>query len=860
MSLPFKIKFLRQFLFKVRRVGVLKIALTVSTAVLIVLAAGFAISVLAVTYFSKDLPSPTKLTNRKIEQSSKIMDRNGKLLYDIYGNTNRTLVTLDQVSPYVIKATLATEDASFYGHSGFDARGFARAMLSCAIHFGNCTGGGGSTLTQQLVKNSLLTPERSFIRKIKEFVLALQIEKIYTKDQILQMYLNETPYGGQAYGIEAASETYFGKQAKDLTLAECALLAGLPQSPSYYSPYGAHPEYAKDRQSYVLYLMSTNGWTDRDGTKHQLSPQEAAAAKDEPLVYNEAGSSILAPHFVMYVKSLLTDMFGESAVDSGGLQVTTSLDLDMQQTLQKIVTDQIAADEKPLGIGNGAAVAENPGTGEILAMVGSRNYFDKNYDGKVNVALSPRQPGSSIKPITYATALKQGYNAATTLYDVETTFSKADAGKDWTPVNYDGQFHGPVQVRYALANSLNIPAVKMLRLVGLENMMKTASDLGIDTFKDPSNYGLSLTLGGGEVTLYKMVGAYSTFASGGIYRPPAPILKVSDSGGHVLYTAPQNSGRRVLAPGVAYVISSILSDNEARSMAFGPYSTLYVPCFTVAVKTGTTNDLKDNWTVGYTPNLAVGVWVGNNDGTAMKSVASGISGASVIWNKAMKEFLKGKPDQPFTAPEDVVQTKIDSFSGSLPSGDAPTRLEYFIKGTEPNTDSQMRRRIEICKPDGKIASQACKDAHQTEEKTFYFLTAELPDWQEAVNKWIDNVHKDDGEYHPPTEISKLYFDHDGKPTGDVGGPLVALNSPSEGAKFRPGEIMVVKADVSTPYAVTKVQFFYDNNQVGGDVTSIPYQKEIQIASSEKSGKHQIKVRAEDSAGNDGSATLNITVV
>jgi len=818
---------------------------------------GFLASVVMVGVFSSELPSPTKLTNRQIDQSTKILDRNGKLLYDIYGNTNRTLVTLDQVSPYVIQATLATEDAEFYLHQGFDPRGFVRAMGSCIIHMG-CTGG-GSTLTQQVVKNTLLTSEKSITRKIKEFVLSMQIEKKYTKDEILQMYLNEAPYGGQSVGIEAASQTYFGKKSSELTLAEASLLAGLTQSPSYYSPYGAHPEYAKDRQAYVLKLMTEKGWVNKDGTTQKIAADTASAAKEEALVYNEAGGQILAPHFVMYVKSLLTDQFGEGLVDSGGLQVTTTLDLDMQNALQKIVTDQIAKDEKPLGIGNGAAVAEDPKTGQILAMVGSRNYFDKDYDGKVNVTLSLRQPGSSIKPITYATALSQGYTAASVLYDVQTTFTGNGTSEAYTPVNYDGKFRGPVQIRSALANSLNIPAVKMLKLVGINNMIKTASDLGIDTFSDPSRYGLSLTLGGGEVSLLKMAGAYATLADGGQYRQQIAILKVTDSKGNLIYSSPSNSARKVLDPGVAFIISDILSDNVARSAAFGSNSTLVVPGHTVAVKTGTTNDLRDNWTLGYTPNLVVGVWVGNNDNSQMKSVASGISGASDIWNQAMKAFLKDKKDESFKVPDNVSKIKIDEFSGALPSGDAPTREEYFVKGTEPTLENQMRRNIEICKTDGKIASQACRDAKQTEEKTYFVLTAELPEWQEAVDKWIEDNHKDDEQYHPPKDVSTSYFNKDGERLAD-GGPLVIVTSPEVGTKVKVGGKIVIEANVSTPYAVTKVEFFVDGEKLGDTVTSIPYQQAWQLAMTAKTGSRQIRVRAEDSAGNDGSSTINVQVV
>ncbi|MCX6783558.1 MAG: PBP1A family penicillin-binding protein [candidate division WWE3 bacterium] len=836
--------------------NLLQVVVWLTTAIFSVLAAGFVASFLVVTIVSKDLPSPNKLITRQVDQSTKIMDRNGKLLYEVYGNTNRTLVTLDKISPYLIQATLATEDAQFYEHGGFSPKGFVRGIYLCVTRQG-CAG--GSTLTQQLVRNSLISNERTIFRKIREFILAMQIEKVYSKDEILQMYFNEAPYGGQAVGVEAASEMYFGKKASDLTLAEGAMMAGLPQAPSYYSPFGVHPEYTKGRQTYVLHLMRDVGWVDKSGQNHKIAAEIIEAAKNETLVYNDTGGKIEAAHFVMYVKKLLTDRFGEQMVASGGLQVTTTLDLDKQNILQKTITDQVTLDEKQYGYSNGAGVLEDPKTGEILAMVGSRNYFDKNYDGKYNVTIASRQPGSAIKPINYATALKQGYTAATVLYDVQTQFTGASASEPYIPVNYDGKFRGPIQLRYALANSLNIPAVKVLKLVGLENMIKTASDMGIDTFSDPSRYGLSLTLGGGETNLLELTGAYATFANTGTFNTPVFILKVTDSKGSSLYNTPTSSGRKVLDSGIAYIISDILADNDARSMEFGTGSTLHIPGYTVSVKTGTTNDLKDNWTVGYTPDLTLGIWVGNNDNTQMKNVASGISGASYIWNKAIKEYLKDKKDVPFVKPDNVVQVKIDAQTGGAATGDFPSRLEYFLKGTEPTSESQMRRRLTICKVDGKIASQSCIDAKKTEEKTFLFLIAELPEWQDAVDKWINDNHKDDEMYHPPHDISTAYFDSSGEAAKN-GGPLVAITAPALNTKVKSGDSVTIQADVSSPYAVTKVTFSYDGSVVGAPVTSIPYKKNIQIASTETSGQHQIKVTAEDSAGNDGSATLSIQVV
>ncbi len=630
-------------------------------------------------FILRDLPSPTTLTSTTIPQSSQIFDRNGKLLYTIYDKKNQSFVPLASLPPYVYQASIAIEDKDFYKHGAVDFRGIARAFVSTVFHRQTQ---GGSTITQQLVKNTLLTSEQTIVRKIKEAILASATELLYPKQKILEMYMNQIPYGGTTYGIEAAAQTYFGKHAKDLDVAQAALLAALPEAPTTYSPFGSHPELAKERQLLVLQAMKDQGYI----TEKQR--QEAAA---EPLKYQKIADKILAPHFSLYVKDLLEKKYGVDAVAAGGLKIITSLDLDVQNMAQAAVEKEL---EKLNGynVTNGAAVVTDPATGEILAMVGSRDYFDTtNTDGNVNVAISSRQPGSSIKPVNYALGLINGYNAATPFIDEPVCYP--DPGKaDYCPQNYDLKFHGVQQMRYALGNSFNIPAVKMLKANGVEAMIATASAMGITSFGDPSKYGLSLTLGGGNVTMLEMATAYGVFANGGYRIDLHPILKVTDHTGKVLeeYTPPSSPifGKRVLPPGVAFIISNILADNGARLAEFGPASELYIPNKTVPVKTGTTNDFRDNWTFGYTPTYVVGVWVGNNDNSPMSNVASGITGAAPIWNDIMISLIKDKPDQPLTPPAGVIQKAICNISGLLPppagsSNACQTRFEYFISGTEP---------------------------------------------------------------------------------------------------------------------------------------------------------------------------------
>lgn len=686
------------------------------------------------TAFSGTLPSPSKLTNRPIEQSTEIFDRNGELLYSVYNDKNRTLINIDQVSPDLIHATLAAEDSDFYTHEGIDPLGIARAVLETVTSRGLQ---GGSTITQQVAKNALLTSERTVTRKIKDVVLALQIEQSYKKDEILQMYLNEVPYGGTTWGAEAAAKTLFGKSAKDLTLAQAALIAGLPQRPTYYAP-SRDPQTAKNRQKYVLKLMHERGWVDKDKKRHYITDEEYEKALAEPLVYAKIKGTLKAPHFVMYVLNYLRDRYGEEFVQNSGLRVTTSIDLKLQETFEQIINEEIdSATKQKLGVGNASLVAIDPKTREILAMIGSRDYYSQDFDGQFNVATGKRQPGSTLKPITYLAGLMKGYTASSVMYDVYTEFDRGEGLEKYKPKNYGGWgFRGPIQIRYALANSVNITAVKMLDIVGISTMVKLANDLGIKSLNyDPSKHGLALTLGGGEVSLIDLTNGYSSLAAGGIYKDISPVLEVKDSKGLVIDKYMENKGIRVVDENLVWVISDILSDNGARSAAFGTGSQLNVKGNKVAVKTGTSNDLKDNWTIGFTPDITIGVWVGNNDGTPMNGrLASGLTGAAPIWNRAITEYLKTHPNKEFPKPENVVDEFVGTLSGMIPyAGEEDQRIEYFLKGTEPKAKSEMIWREKVCKK-GKI-----------EDKVYFIHKAEKPEWQKYIDSWIESTYKDDND-------------------------------------------------------------------------------------------------------------------
>ncbi|MGA2910546.1 MAG: transglycosylase domain-containing protein [Candidatus Microgenomates bacterium] len=661
-------------------------------------------------YLFWGIPLPTGLSSNSQPVSTKIFDRNGKLIYEIYTDKKRTPIPLSEMPTYFKEATISIEDKNFYQNEGFSITGIVRALFN-TVFKGQLQG--GSTITQQLVKNVLLTNERTVRRKAQELVLTVIVEGVYTKDQILENYLNTIPYGGTAYGIEAASETYFNKPAKDLDLAQSALLAGLPQAPSTYSPFGAHPELAKGRQEEVLKQMVTNKYITQD---------QANQADKEPLVYTTI-SPPQAPHFALWIKEQLANEYGDKMVEQGGLRVYTTLDLDIQNLAQAAVATEVGKLKKQ-NVGNGAVIVTRPSTGEILAMVGSKDYFATDEDGKVNVTLASRQPGSSIKPLNYVLALKdEKITPATALADVPTCFNVAGQPL-YCPINYDNTFHGLVEARFALGNSYNIPAVKVLALNGVENFIDFAKKMGLTTLTDPGGYGLSATLGGLEVRPYDMAVAYGVFANQGIEQPLVAITKVTDWKGNVLqqYDPTKNTltGTRVLDPTLTFLISHILLDNNARSAAFGTSSYLNVTGHPeVSVKTGTTNDRRDNWTIGYTADAVVVTWVGNNDNTPMSGAVSGISGASPIWNKVMKAVLDkagsgaydpNEKGQAWPAqPDGVVGATICADTGGLPPNPdpanpgCPTRFEYFLAGTVPTASNVVNQDILVNNATGQLA-------------------------------------------------------------------------------------------------------------------------------------------------------------
>lgn len=589
------------------------------------------------------LPTPAKMSSDN-SLTTEVFDRNGQLLFRFYEGRNRSLVALNELPKYLIEATIAAEDKNFYRHFGIDPLAIARAAIA---NYKNQTLQGASTITQQLIKNSLLTPEKTYTRKAKEIILALWAERIYSKNQILQMYLNEAPYGGPAWGIEAASQTYFGKSAGNLTLTQAAYLAGLPASPTQFSPYGTNPELGKERQKQVLTRMVESKF---------ITQSQADSAYLEDLYLKPQINNIKAAHFVMYVKDLLSQKYGQKVVSQGGLKITTTLDLSLQEQVEKIVSEE-AANLADLNVKNAAAMVTDATTGQILAMIGSKDYHEPNF-GAFNVAISLRQPGSSIKVATYATAFQQGFSPGNTVLDVPVIF-RDRWSNGYSPVNYDGSYHGAVSIRTALGSSYNIPAVKLLASVGLDNMIQTSKNMGITTFTDPKRYGLSLTLGAAEVKMIDMMTVYGTLSQLGAKRVVTPILKVTDSVGNILEEY-ENQAKQVIPAEVAYLVTDILTDNKARTPAFGVNSLLKIDGKTVAVKTGTSDNKRDNWTFGYTPNFVVGVWVGNNDNSPMNpSLTSGVTGAAPIWRRITKKLLTNRQDIAFARPPGVVEAKID---------------------------------------------------------------------------------------------------------------------------------------------------------------------------------------------------------
>ena len=728
-------------------------------------------------WYSKDLPQPGQVVRRE-GFSSKIYDRDGNLLYDLYEEERRNPISIENVPQDLKNATVAIEDKDFYEHQGFDFLTLIRIPYNLLFR-GRVVG--GSTLTQQLVKNVLLTNDRTIARKFKEIVLSIQIERKFEKEEILEMYLNEAPYGGNAWGVGTAVEIYFNKPMSELTLLESAFLAGLPQRPSVYSPYSGKFDdngepYWKMRTTGVLNNMKEYGYiTD-------LAYDEAIAGM-ENLEFERAASEIKAAHFVFYVRSQLEEMFGTDLVERGGLIVTTTLDWELQEQAEDIVAEEVESVEQ-YDISNGASLAMDPNNGEILAMVGSKDYFDSEIGGQFNVAVDAlRQPGSSIKPITYLAMMQHGYNPASILMDVETTFAHNDLEKPYTPKNYDGQFRGPVSLRNSLGSSLNVPAVKSLAIVGLDYFLNLAYSMGLETLEpneaNMQRFGLAVTLGGAEVHMIDLVTAYSSFANGGIKVEPVSILKVEDSDGKLLYEYHPVEGARIIDEGEIFLINNILSDNNARLLAFGANSLLNTGR-PIAVKTGTTNEQKDNWTIGWSQDVIVGTWVGNNDNTPMSYVASGITGASPIWRRTIFAALDLGYEAPeWEIPDNVEKVSLDAISGYQSHNSYPEKEDYVIKGSLSNIPDPIHMEIKVCEDEGdKLATEALIAVGDYDKREVIVLREDDPvsedgrnRWQEAIDAWV--AAQTDSRYFVPTEycgeesdVSVKISDPDNKKTYD----------------------------------------------------------------------------------------------
>ncbi|HYD93020.1 MAG TPA: PBP1A family penicillin-binding protein [Candidatus Paceibacterota bacterium] len=647
---------------------------------------GFGIGLLWVAL--EPVPDLNTLSNRKVTESTRILDRTGQtVLHDLNPDVTRSIVPLSDISPNIQEATIAIEDSAFYYHNGISIPAIIRAVIADTMIFLGLSDGytqGGSTLTQQVVKNTLLTPEKSIVRKMHEWVLAIKLEQRYTKEEILALYFNNTPYGGTLYGIEAAARAFFGKSAKDVSIAEAAYLAAVPQAPTYYSPYGNNREALENRKNQVLSRMRSLGY---------ITEAEYEAARNEEVIFSpQDENSIIAPHFVFYIEQYLEDKYGPAAV-AAGMDVITTLDVDLQRSAEGIVKPYALENQSRFNASNAALVAIDPKTGQILAMVGSRDYFDKEIQGSYNIALAERQPGSSFKPFVYATALAKGYTPETVVFDLPTQFSTACSPADifnstfpcYSPSNYDDKFRGPMNLTTAIAQSINIPAVKVMYLAGIDNVIDLASKMGITTLGEAKQYGLSLALGAAEVKLLDLTSAYATFANDGVRNEPTGILKVVDHDTGKVLEEFEAHPEQVLDPGVARDLSYMLSNNEARFPEYPPNNPFFFEGFDVAAKTGTTNDYRDAWTIGYTPSIAVGVWAGNNDNSPMvKEIAGYI--VAPMWRQFMEVALQKFPKEYFGERRTIPENAPAALRGVYTDGSGIHDILHFV-----NKDDPLRR-------------------------------------------------------------------------------------------------------------------------------------------------------------------------
>jgi penicillin-binding protein, 1A family len=800
-------------------------------------------------WFSRDLPNPNQLMDRQVAQSTKIFDRTGKiLLYEIHGDQARTLVQLANIPNNVKWATIAVEDKNFYQHSGFSFLSILRTAVTDVIFHKSA---GGSTLTQQFIKNAVLTNEKTFTRKIKELILAYKLEQKFSKDQILQLYLNEIPYGSTAYGVEAASQRYFKKDVQNIDLAEAAVLAALPQSPTVYSPFGSHKALLINRQHLILDMMAEQGYITKD---------QATAAKNEVLVFAPDAENITAPHFVMYVKEQLTEQYGEAMVEQGGLKIITTLNMDDQKAAEKSIddwwtktkiVDKKTGKESPynsFGASNAALISLDPKTGQILAMVGSRDYFNEDIDGQVNIITSLRQPGSSLKPLVYSALFLKGYTPNTILYDVTTNFS-TDPKNPYTPPNFTGKQLGPVSIRTALQGSLNIPAVKATYLAGLDNVISLAKSFGYTSFNDPSRFGLSLALGAAEVMPLEHADGYAVFSQEGVYHPTAAILSVTDKNGNVLQQwQPQST--TVLDQNVAREITNVLSDNNARAYMFGAHSNLQLGDRPVAAKTGTTNDYKDAWQMGYTPSIVTGVWVGNSDNKAMKANAEAVNAAGPIWHEYMTTVLANTPIEQFNKPNIPITGKpiLDGvIPGQIVNIDKATGL-LATDLTPPDMIIQKSYSQNHCilyyvdknNPLGPVPTDPSQDPQFNE-------------WEKDVQNWA--AKKSTSTAATATGTPPTTFDNVHTATNK---PTIQIVSPANNSIIS-GDSLTTDIQASAPRGVASVNYYINGNlfaERSGNFFNLNNQSLAFLAN----GYHELKIVACDDVENCASDAVEINLV
>lgn len=796
----------------------------------VVLAAGSAIGFFGLTIFAawitSDLPDPNRLQDRVITESTKMYDRTGKhLIYEVFDEKKRTVIEVTELPRYAVDATLAIEDLHFYEHKGVRWVSLMRAVVANVLRLKSGRGG-ASTLTQQLVKNAILTNEKTFGRKIKEAVLALQIERQFTKDQILKLYFNEIPYGSTNYGIETAAQAYFRKSAREVTVAEAATLAAIPQAPTRYL---RNKDLLHARRDYILKRMRDNNFITE--AQYQDAASQNTDIKNIPV-------STIAPHFVMYVKDQLVEAFGEQIVDRGGLKVITTLDYDLQKAANKLVEEGVAGAEKKYNVKNGALLAMDPRNGEVVAMVGSRDFFDEKTGGQFNVTTQGvRQPGSSFKPIVYAAAFERGFPTETVLFDVETDFPYD--GRSYHPKNYDFKERGPVTMRTALQGSLNIPAVKTVFLVGVDRAMDFAERLGYTTFKDRSQFGPSIVLGGGGVKMIEHARAYGVFANGGKLVQPHGVLRVEDRGGKDL-TPHIEEPREVLSPDVAARITNVLSDNEAREYVFGRNNYLTVAGRQAAAKTGTTSEYHDAWIVGYVPQLVTAVWMGNNDNKPMSHNADGGRIAAPVWQQFMKEAVRSLPAEEFPlAP--AIDTSNPMLRGVHGGGVVVTVDTVSGKRATPETPPETTEKRTYV-PEHDILHYVNPEQPLGDAPSNPSVHAQYKAWEAGVARWVEK-QKQKGETtvvfgDPPTESDDVHKKELR--------PVLNILYPHTGEVVS-GVELVAQIEVNAPRGITRVEYRIDGKLIGS-LTQYPFNLFYPI-SVLGAGSHVLKVAAFDDVGN-----------